>query len=523
MDSLKSNVAIVNDSGVIIDVNESWNRFALQNGIKSLDKVGVGANYFDVCRKARGEGSDEAPVALDGLLSVLNGRISNFELEYPCDSPDRKCWFLMRATRFIDNGRQYLVVNHIDITRRKLAEIDLIASYHDIEARLNEEAKKSEDYSLACKESLVLKKRLEDALHESEEKFQNLLERAPFAVYIYRGDKNCCYVNPAAEALTGYTKDEFVNMSFWDIAHPDYRELVKERGMKRQKGESVPSRYQIRIITKSGDERWIDLNASAVMFERKPAILVTMADITDQKHVEEVLSDARAQAEVYIDLMSHDINNMNQIAMGNLELFIDNLRGGLKVEDSDRQLLDNSYATLRNISKLIENVRKIQRVKTGDLKPQMIDIGLMIAELISVYSNFPGRNVIIRFNPVSGYMVKACELFQDVFVNIVDNAIKHSSGPLVIDIIINELIENGKKFYRIIIEDNGPGIPDNRKQEIFERFKRGDTKARGHGLGLYLVKTLVEDFGGKVWAEDRIPGEYTKGSKFVILMPAIEK
>ncbi len=521
LDSLTSNIAILNDSGIIIDVNDPWDRFALQNGIKSLDKVGVGVNYFEVCRKARGERSEEAPVALDGLLSVLKGSISYFELEYPCDSPKKKRWFLMRATRFIENGRKYLIVNHIDITRRKMAETDLLASYKELEERYRAQAEMSNDYGTICKESIVEQKRLEDALRESEEKFQNLLERAPFAIYIYRGEKNCCYVNPAAEALTGYTRDEFINMSYWDIAHPDYRELVKERGIKRQKGETVPSRYQIKIITKGGEVRWIDINAANIMFERKPAVLVTMIDITEQKLAEEILSEARAQAEVYIDLMGHDINNMNQVAMGNLELILDRSQVAKKIEDEDLRLIRSSYLTLQSISRLIDNVRKIQSVKSGSVKSEDIDIGKRIAEVIKAYENIPGRDVVIRYAPVYGYMVKACELFQDVIVNLIDNAIKHSTGPLFINIGIEEVIEEGKKYYRISIEDNGPGIPEDRKQEIFERYKRGDTKTRGRGLGLYLVKTLVEDFGGEVWAEDRVPGDFSEGSKFVLILPAV--
>jgi signal transduction histidine kinase len=59
------------------------------------------------------------------------------------------------------------------------------------------------------------------------------------------------------------------------------------------------------------------------------------------------------------------------------------------------------------------------------------------------------------------------------------------------------------------------------KSIIFTRFQRGKSKASGRGLGLYLVKTLVEDFGGKVWVEDRMPGDSTKGSRFVILLPAL--
>ena len=69
------------------------------------------------------------------------------------------------------------------------------------------------------------------------------------------------------------------------------------------------------------------------------------------------------------------------------------------------------------------------------------------------------------------------------------------------------------------IEDNGPGIPDEMKEKIFTKSLRGLTRRTGHGLGLYLVKRIVEDHHGRVWAEDRVPGDHTQGARFVVLLP----
>ena len=77
---------------------------------------------------------------------------------------------------------------------------------------------------------------------------------------------------------------------------------------------------------------------------------------------------------------------------------------------------------------------------------------------------------------------------------------------------------DGKKYYEVSVADDGPGIPDDMKGQLFRRFKGEGVKASGHGLGLYLVKTIVEDFGGRVRVEDRVPGDYTRGAKFVVLL-----
>ena len=94
-----------------------------------------------------------------------------------------------------------------------------------------------------------------------------LLDNAPFAAFIYKGDKFCCYVNHSAEVLTGYTREELFKMNYWDFVHPDFQELVRTRGRLRQAGVAVPPRYEVKIITKSGEERWIDVNATAVSLD----------------------------------------------------------------------------------------------------------------------------------------------------------------------------------------------------------------------------------------------------------------
>ncbi|HMK46274.1 MAG TPA: sensor histidine kinase [Methanocella sp.] len=97
----------------------------------------------------------------------------------------------------------------------------------------------------------------------------------------------------------------------------------------------------------------------------------------------------------------------------------------------------------------------------------------------------------------------------------INNSIKYS-GPNVtidisIDISIDTVQKEDTKYYRTVITDNGYGIPDEVKQKLFRRFQRGTTKAHGKGLGLYIVKMLVERFDGEVWVEDRVSGDYTKG------------
>ena len=86
--------------------------------------------------------------------------------------------------------------------------------------------------------------------------------------------------------------------------------------------------------------------------------------------------------------------------------------------------------------------------------------------------------------------------------------------------ILDKSFEADAIYYRVAVEDNGPGIPLEQKKMLFSRLISGTARTGGKGLGLYLVLSLVEDAGGRIWVEDRIPDDYGKGSRFVILLPA---
>ncbi len=128
----------------------------------------------------------------------------------------------------------------------------------------------------------------ERALRQSEAAFRTLAETLPAAVFIYQGE-HFRYANPACTTLTGYKRHELANIRFWELVHPDHREMVRQRGLARQSGDSVPPRYEFKIVTKSGEVRWVDFAAAVVEFEGRPAAMGTAYDITERKAAEDEL------------------------------------------------------------------------------------------------------------------------------------------------------------------------------------------------------------------------------------------
>jgi PAS domain S-box-containing protein len=251
--------------------------------------------------------------------------------------------------------------------------------------------------------------------------------------------------------------------------------------------------------------------------------VMIIEDITDRLKAEQELLEAKTQAELYVDLMGHDINNIHQVAMGYLELADDKLRQeGSLGKDSEAFIL-TPIDNLKKGSRLIDNVRKLRGEKKGLFVHQSIDVDKVLQDVTGHIDVPPGRDIKINYEANCGCQVMANELLKDVFINLIGNAIKHSNGPLKVDVRTRCVDENGRNLCRIVIEDDGPGIPDGRKGGIFDRMHDDQGKLTGKGLGLYLVKTLIEDYHGKVWVEDRIQGDSTKGARFVVQLPIAEK
>lgn len=335
-------------------------------------------------------------------------------------------------------------------------------------------------------------------------------------VFWVKPDSSFYYVNDSACKMLGYTKEELLSMSIPDIdLDPKYsRENWPShwQELKDKKAMTFETRYR----RKDDSVFPVEISVDYLQYAGREYDFAYVRDTTKRKLAEKAMQEARAEAELYLDLMGHDISNLNQIAMGYLELAVASPTMGEK----ERALVDKPLEALNKSAKLIDNVRKLQRARSEEKVQSVIDIGMLLERLARQFSSVPGRDVNIDYIPVSGCLVKANDLIEDAFTNIIGNAIKHSTGPMEIHIELKPLRIGDKECYQVSIDDNGPGIPEALKARIFGRMQRGQTRSRGSGLGLHLVKTLIESYGGSVQVEDRVPGDYSKGSRFIVKIPA---
>jgi PAS domain S-box-containing protein/diguanylate cyclase (GGDEF)-like protein len=133
----------------------------------------------------------------------------------------------------------------------------------------------------------------ETALRNSEETFHILVDSISLAVFIHQGPKYC-YANRAAELLTGYSQAELLSLDSWDLVHPESRDFVIEQGFARLKGEGAGARYDMKILTKNGEARWLDVTFAGIQLDGQPAGISSAFDITDRKQYEMNLKNGAA-------------------------------------------------------------------------------------------------------------------------------------------------------------------------------------------------------------------------------------
>ncbi len=183
-------------------------------------------------------------------------------------------------------------------------------TYSELGVRVEERTAELSRANAILQAQIAESERTEAELRESEANFRTLAETVATATFIYR-EMQVRYANSAAQAITGYTRAELLTMSLFDVIHPEFHDLVLRRGIARQRGEDAPNRYEVKIVTKHGEERWVDYTRAVIEFDGAPAVLGTAFDITDRKRFEEALHAAHDELEARVEQRTAELTAAN--------------------------------------------------------------------------------------------------------------------------------------------------------------------------------------------------------------------
>ena len=320
-------------------------------------------------------------------------------------------------------------------------------------------------------------KKLTASLEESEKKYRGIFQNSIDAVYISNEKGKLLDINKAGEELFGYSRKELLSMNVENLyANKEDRERFKQEIKKK----GYVKNFEVKLKRKDG--KIMDCLLSTVMFRRGDEIIYQgiIKDITP-------IREARKEIDVYNSLLRHDISNRLQIALGIIELMKDEVE-----EEELKELVEKAFDNLVSIRNLLLKLRMISKAYEIELKK--VDLNKAIKESIDYFEDIAkDKDVKIHYKGAKGY-VKADEMLVNIFSNIIENAINHGK--------CKNIYINVKKndVYMVEIKNDGVRIPKEIMEKLFEMGVKGK-ESGGSGLGLHLVKKILEKYGGRIEVE----------------------
>jgi K+-sensing histidine kinase KdpD len=227
--------------------------------------------------------------------------------------------------------------------------------------------------------------------------------------------------------------------------------------------------------------------------------------------------DLSSQASMYLDIIEHDIKNLNKIMLEDLDTVLSIPALGWEA----RETIQGVKRDVQETETVIDNVRVLHHTLSEDLPVETLDLDGLLEEAIKEVEWPQTKIVEIHYSPEMGRMINGSVVLKDVFFTLLNNAIMCSRGDVSLDITVDKVHIDMQPCYTVSFIDNAQAIPDATRDDFFT-FHLGITQAHGKALPMFLVKLIVERLGGDIRVDSRVPGDYKQGSEFVITLPAIE-
>ena len=220
------------------------------------------------------------------------------------------------------------------------------------------------------------------------------------------------------------------------------------------------------------------------------------------------------------NLLIHDLNQILQnirTSSDLTDLYINDPKSSYKVKD----LIETIKKQATRGFRLISDIHKLSQLENDQLNVHKIEVCNLLKKAINFVKTPLQDKVNFDIDsPFTEYYVSANALIQDVFENLLVNAVIHNKNTVTeISIKASELRKGKKKYLKMEFRDNGIGIEEARKKNIFKSKRINLNEGKRMGFGLFLVKNLVDSYKGEIWVEDIVKEDHSKGSNFILLIP----
>ncbi|MFN8232035.1 MAG: PAS domain-containing protein [Actinomycetota bacterium] len=380
------------------------------------------------------------------------------------------------------------------------------------------------------------RKRAEEQLREAELKFRTIVEQNQAIFYMQEIDpddprvSNTVYVAPGNTDLIGYTAEEIeADPALWrKILHPEDRDRVVTADAESNLRGDGRFSLEYRMIRKDGDIVWVQDEATLVRPEgRQPYWQGFLLDITERKRAEARLAQAlevereatnrlRALDEMkntFLQAVSHDLRTPLSAILG---LAVTLERPDVRLGDGDaRDLAHRIAENARRLERLVRNLLDMDRLARGIVTPKLepTDVAALIRRVLEESQAIEPGRLTVDLRPVEA-AIDAAKV-ERIVENLLANTARHTPAETHVWL----SVRGGGGGVTIAVEDEGPGVPAELRERIFEPFQQGSDGrdiSPGVGVGLTLVRRFAELHGGRAWVEERAGG----GASFRVFLPS---
>jgi PAS domain S-box-containing protein len=359
--------------------------------------------------------------------------------------------------------------------------------------------------------------KLEAAIEQSESRYRQLFESSPIAYFTLSPRGVVLQVNQAAVRLLGYREEQMIRRNIESFLPGD---PIDSKAGKLVFNEILQggTLTAVEILMRRADGRsiWVSVTASPLDKPGRSSRIGLMAlDIDRRKSAESRERMEEERANLYLEIATHDLNNINQsilFAMGLLE-------SQMEIPESLQSQLETATWNVRRSARMIANMRTIITLRDQPPPLEKTDIySHLVAAVESVRIDFHWKELKVNTNIAEGeFFIPGHQYLSQILFNIIHNSAMYDERDNVEIDITAEIIDS--RLVRIEFADRGPGILDPLKEFIFKRSGHPDAQVVGRGLGLTLADNIVRNLNGQIWVEDRIAGDSSKGAKFVCIFP----
>ncbi|WP_270564259.1 ATP-binding protein [Clostridium beijerinckii] len=389
-----------------------------------------------------------------------------------------------------------------------------------------------ETYELKMKNIKLIDelKQTNKKLKKSEVYLSTIFNSVSDAILIHDFNGIIVKVNDTANRLYGYLPDELIGMSIKDIISKNspyiYDDILKLINDRKKSKINTPVTLEAISIDKNHKEFWIESNSRAVIFNEQKVIIATVRDITERKNTElkskeEALELEKLRTEFFANI-SHELRTPLNIILGVIQILKRDLLDKEKPIDKGKIInnIDIERQNCFRLLRLINNLIDSTKLDAGHFQIDMINCNIVsvVEEItLSVASYISNNNINLIFDTDVEEKIIACDpdKIERIMLNLLSNCIKFTddNGSIFVNIF------DGEEYITLSVEDTGIGIPEEKVDIIFDRFRQVDKSFtrnyEGSGIGLSLVKSLVEMHDGTISVESK----YGVGTKFTIKLP----